>query len=140
MPCRFSLFHECGRRTSDAATKGYNGPSILCAALLFGALLIAPAFAEMKKDDEAEMAKANASVTGASVKDQIVYAEKDVLNQKKEALRASETFNKDVNVPPSVSKNNSMDTYVSGHKASNVGFEGLNVIITGGSITPAKSH
>jgi hypothetical protein len=94
----------------------------------------------MKKDDEAEMAKANASVTGASVKDQIVYAEKDVLNQKKEALRASETFNKDVNVPPSVSKNNSMDTYVSGHKASNVGFEGLNVIITGGSITPAKSH
>ena len=125
----------------EAEMKGYNGPSILCAALLFGALLIAPAFAEMKKVDDAEMAKANASVTGASVKDQIVDAEKDVLKQEEEALQASETFNKGDNVPPSVSKeSNSVDTYVSGHTASNVGFEGLNVITTGGSITPAKSH
>ena len=122
----------------EAEMKGYNGPSILCAALLFGALLIAPAFAEMKKANEAEMAKANASVTGASVKDQIVDAEKDVLNQEKEALQASETFNKDAKVPPSVSKeSNSVDTYVSGHTASNVDFTGLNMITTGG-ITAAK--
>jgi hypothetical protein len=49
--------------------KGCNGPSILCAALLFGAFLIAPAFAEMKKVDDEELAKTKASVTGASVKD-----------------------------------------------------------------------
>jgi hypothetical protein len=49
--------------------KGYNCPSILCADLLFGAVLVSPAFAEMKKVDNAEMAKTKASVTGASVKD-----------------------------------------------------------------------
>ena len=125
----------------EAEMKGYNGPSILCAALLFGALLIAPAFAEMKKADESELSRTNASVTGASVKDQIVDVEKYVFDQEKETLQDSETFNKDANAPPSVSKgSNSVDTYVSGHTASNVGFEGLNVITTGGSITPAKSH
>ena len=121
--------------------KGYNGPSILCAVLMFGALLIAPAFAEMKKAGDAEMAKTNASVTGASVKDQAVGIEKDVRDQEQSLLQTSDTFNKDANAPPSVSKgSNSVDTYVSGHTASNVGFEGLNVITTGGSITPAKSH
>ncbi len=49
--------------------KGFNGPSVLCAALLFSVFLIAPTFAEMKKVDDAELAKTKASVTGASVKD-----------------------------------------------------------------------
>jgi len=49
--------------------KGYNGPSILCAILLFGAVLVSPAFADMEKVDEAELARTNASVTGASDKD-----------------------------------------------------------------------
>ena len=118
--------------------KGYNGPLILCAALLFGALLIAPAFAEMKKAAESDLAKANASVTGASVKDQVVNVEKYVLDQEKETLQDSETFNKGANAPPSVSKgSDSVDTYVSGHTASNAGFTGLNMITTGGQ-TAAK--
>ena len=122
----------------EAKMKGYNGPLILCAALLFGALLIAPAFAEMKKADESELSRTNASVTGASVKGQIVDVEKYVLDQEKETLQDSKTFNKDANAPPSVSKgSNSVDTYVSGHTASNVGFAGLNMITTGG-ITAAK--
>jgi hypothetical protein len=49
--------------------KGYNGPSILCAILLFGAVLVFPAFADMEKVDEAELARTNSSVTGASDKD-----------------------------------------------------------------------
>ena len=118
--------------------KGYNGPSILCAILLFGVILVSPAFAEMEKVNEVELAQTNASVTGASVKDKIVDVEKYVLDQEKETLHDSETFNKDANAPPSVSKgSNSVDTYVSGHTASNVGFAGLNMITTGG-ITAAK--
>ena len=39
-------------------------------------VLLAPAFADMEKVDEAELARTNASVTGASVKDQIVGVEK----------------------------------------------------------------
>ena len=117
--------------------KGYNGPLILCAALLFGALLIAPAFAEMKKADESELSRTNASVTGASVKGQIVDVEKYVLDQEKETLKDSETFNKDAPAPLVSKGSNSVDTYVSGHTASNVDFTGLNMITTGG-ITAAK--
>jgi hypothetical protein len=51
--------------------KGYNGPSILCAVLLFGAVIVSSAFAEMKQVDEAESARTNASVTGMSVKDRV---------------------------------------------------------------------
>ena len=122
--------------------KGYNGPSIICAALLFGALLIAPAFAEVKKADEAELAKTNASMTGASVKDKTVGVEKDVRDQEKETLQASETFNKDANIPSSVSKQSSVDTYISDHYTDNSGLVGAKSTVTGSIITPtpAKSH
>ena len=45
------------------------GLSIFCAALLVGAVFILPVSAEMKKIDEAELARTNASMTGPSVKD-----------------------------------------------------------------------
>ena len=48
--------------------KGYNGSSILCAILLFGAILVSPAFAEMGKVDDTDLSQINASVTGASDK------------------------------------------------------------------------
>ena len=53
----------------EAEMKGYNGPSILCAIFLFGAILVSPAFAEMEKVDAADLSQINASVTGASDKD-----------------------------------------------------------------------
>jgi hypothetical protein len=59
--------------------KGYVYPSILCAVFLFGAVFVSPAFAEMKKVDDAEMAKTKASVTGASVKD---WQDNSVLDSK----------------------------------------------------------
>ena len=55
-------------------------------------LLAPPAFANMKKVDEADLAKANASVTGVSVKNQIVGVEKAVVNP--ETLQASENLDK----------------------------------------------
>jgi len=45
-----------------AKMKRNNGPSILCAVLLFGAVLVSPAFAQMS---DAELGQTNASVTGA---------------------------------------------------------------------------
>lgn len=45
------------------------GLTIFCAALLSGAVFILPVSAEMKKIDEAELARTNASMTGPSVKD-----------------------------------------------------------------------
>ena len=48
--------------------KGYNGPLILCAVLLFGAVLVFPAFADMKEVEDAELARTNASVTGTPTK------------------------------------------------------------------------
>jgi hypothetical protein len=124
----------------EAEMKGYNGPLIFCAALLFGTLLIAPAFAELKKADEVELAKAKASVTGASAKEQTVGIEKDMLDQEQAMLQASETFKKGANVSPSVSKESIVDTYISDHTANNSGFVGANSTVTGSSITPVKSH
>lgn len=49
--------------------KRHNSPSILCVVLLFGAVLVCPAFADMEKVDEAELARTNVSVIGASDKD-----------------------------------------------------------------------
>lgn len=40
------------------------GLAILCAVLLFCAVLVSPALAQMTKVDEAELAETNASVTG----------------------------------------------------------------------------
>ena len=57
--------------------KGYNGSSILCAVLLFVAVIVSPVLADMGKVDDAELSQINASVTGASVKKQINCVEKD---------------------------------------------------------------
>jgi hypothetical protein len=74
--------------------KRHNWPSILCAILLFGAVLVSPAFADMKKVDEAELARMNASLIGASNKD-----------RSDGALPADGTFDKTVwVVSPSDSK------------------------------------
>ena len=47
--------------------KRHNILSILCAVLLFGAVLISPAFADMKKVNEGELAQARVSAINVSV-------------------------------------------------------------------------
>jgi hypothetical protein len=56
--------------------KGRQGISIFCVALLCCAVLVSLSFGQMKKVDEEELARANASVTGESVKSQGIAAEK----------------------------------------------------------------
>jgi hypothetical protein len=56
----------------DAEMKGYNSLSILCTVLLFGAVLITPAFADKEKVNKVELDRTNGSVTGESTKNKIV--------------------------------------------------------------------
>ena len=120
--------------------KEYNGPLILCAALLLGALLIAPAFAEMKKVDDSEMAKTNASVTGASVKDQNVGVEKYLVNP--QLLPDSESFNKNADSSPTMSASSAatfLDMNINGQTTFTFGFGG-STYSEEGSITSVKMH
>ena len=88
--------------------KGYNGLSILCAVLLFSAVLVSPAFADRKAladnktVDDAELAQANASVTAASVKSRIVTIEKNEDNSL--ILQEREILKTDIGSSPSVTK------------------------------------
>jgi hypothetical protein len=61
-------------RGKEYEMKKNCGLSIFCAALLSGALFIFPVSAEMKKIDEAELARTNASITGPAVKDRTFSA------------------------------------------------------------------
>jgi len=118
--------------------KGYYGLSILCAVFLFGAVLVSPTFADKMKVDDAELAKANASVTGVFVKDQTTDIEKDVRDQ--ERLQASGNYDKDADVSPSVSRESeTVYQNISGQTTSNSGFRGMNMSITGG-INAVKPH
>ena len=120
---------------------GYNTPQlalgfipVICAVLLFGAVLVSPAFADMKKVDETELAQANASVTGASVKEPIASVDKDAVRQ--ETLV---TFDKrDAVFSPSVNKEiNRVSLNINGQETFNFYFGPSNMSITGG-ITSVK--
>ena len=84
--------------------KKYFLPCFLPVIAVLCFLLLAPAFADMKKVDEAELARANASVTGASDKDSNAGAvsavgtpDKTVLNLYPPDSKDSNSFS--LNVP-----------------------------------------
>ena len=117
--------------------KEHNGPSIICAVLLFGAVLVSPAFADMKKVDERELSRTNASVTGASVKDQLAGVAKVEINP--ETLQVSETLNKDADFSPLVSKTTeSIGLNINGQPTFQFYYGGSGS--TTGSITSVKTH
>lgn len=123
--------------------KRYNGPSILCAVLMFGAVLVSPAFADMNKADEAEMAQIKASVTGAPIKKDLNCVEKDGICQ--EMNQDSITSNKGVAVSsPAVNKTTatepiSVDQNIGGQTTGQFYLGVSNSTMTGG-ITSVKSH
>ena len=100
---------------------------------------LAPAFADMKKVDEAELARANASVTGASVKDQTGVVEKAAVSP--ELWRDSGTLDKDgAVISPSLGKaeGTSVDMNINGQGTLHFYRGETNMNMTGGitSVTP----
>jgi len=106
-------------------------------------VFLAPAFADMKNVDEAELAKTNASVTGASEKDQIFDAEKNMVNPET-TLKVRDTINKDANISPSVNDTTiaptSLDMNVNGQTTFTFGFGGATSNVTGGGVNSCKMH
>ena len=102
-------------------------------------VLLAPAFADMKKVTEAELARANASVKGAPVKDQIVGIEKDAVSP--ETCQACGTGTGNAGFSPSVSKameRISLELNIKGQTTFQFSFGPWNSNMTGGitSVTP----
>jgi len=120
--------------------KKYFLPCFLPVIAVLSFVLIAPAFAEMKKVDEAELARANASVTGASVPEQIIGVEKDVVSP--ETWKASGTNNTgDAVLSPPVSTESAfMSLNINGQETFKFGISGMNSNVTGGVISSAKFH
>jgi len=118
--------------------KKYFLPCFLPVIAVLCFVLLAPAFADMKKVDEAELAQANASVTGASVQDQIVGVEKGVVSP--ETCQACGTGIGDAVFSPSESKEtNFVGLNIKGQGTFNFIFGGWNSNMTGG-ITSVKTH
>jgi hypothetical protein len=93
----------------------------------------------MEKVDEAELARTNASVTGASVKDQSAGVEKDLINP--QTLPTSETLNRN-GYSPEVNKvmdTIGLDLNVNGQTTFGFYVGGVNSTVTGG-ITSVKMH
>ena len=120
--------------------KGHAGTSIIFAALLFGAVLVSPAFAQMKKVDDAELARTNASVTGASVTDRIAGGEKGALLQDVSVAAGTGTkgdagFSPSVNVLESVG----IGLHITGQETFKFKVDGIHSETMGG-VTSVNSH
>ena len=100
-------------------------------------VLLTPAFAGMKKVDEAELSRTNASVTGASVKDQNVGIE-NVLPETWQAIRTVDTG--DAGFSPSLGKaeGTSVDMTINGQKTFQFYLGPTTTTITGPGITSVK--
>ena len=119
--------------------KKYFLPCFLPIIAVLSFVLIAPAFAEMKKVDEAELARANASVTGEAVPDQIIGVEKGAGSP--ETWKASGTNTGDAVLSPPVSTESAfMSLNINGQETFKFGISGMNSNVTGGVISSAKFH
>ena len=119
--------------------KKYFLPCFLPVITVLCFVLIAPAFAEMKKVDEAELARANASVTGEAVPDQIIGVEKGAVSP--ETWKASGTNTADAVLSPPVSTESAfVSLNITGQETFKFGMTGVNSTVTGGVITSSKFH
>jgi hypothetical protein len=128
-------------RSEKTEMKGHYYPSILGAVLLLGAVLVSPAFADMKNVDEAELARTNASVTGVSIKAQSAGIEKGAVRQ--ETLQTIGTFDKgDAAFSHSLNKDVEgigLNLNISGQETFRFITGGISTTTTGG-ITSVKSR
>ena len=100
-------------------------------------VLVAPAFADMKKVDEKELSRANASVTGVPIKDTVADVDRDAVRQ--ETLQTIGTVDKrDAGFSPSVSKEtNSVNLSINGQTTFQFYLGPTTTNVTGG-ITSVK--
>jgi hypothetical protein len=114
--------------------KKYFLPCLLPLIAVLCFVFLSPAFAAMEKIDETELARTNASVTGASVKDPLAGVEKGVFNT--ETWQASEAFNNDTGLSPSVKEGPvNLDMNVKGQTTFQFSFGGGVSTLTGPGIT-----
>jgi hypothetical protein len=118
--------------------KKYFLPCFLPVIAVLCFVFLSPAFADMKKVDEAELAQTNASVTGGSVNKQVASVEKGVDNP--ETWQANETINKgDVAFSPNNRENITLDINVKGNPTHQFYYGGSTSNMTGG-ITSVQSR
>jgi hypothetical protein len=123
----------------ETEMKGHYKPSIICAVLLFGAVLVSPALADMKKVDETELARTNASVTGASIKEPIASVDKNTVLQENDPRQngTERVFSPAVN---KATEGINLNLNISGQETFNFYFGGSNSTVTGPGVTSVKSH
>ena len=112
--------------------------TVLCVVFSF-----APAFADMKKVEDAELARMNASVTGASVKDRTNCVEKDGICS--EAKQDRLTVDKGAAISTLDVTNNAADFIdvslrMDGKEAFQFGMSGFYSNRVGGTITSVQSR
>jgi hypothetical protein len=117
--------------------KKYFLPCFLPVIAVLCFVLLVPAFADMKKVDEAELAQANASVTGASIKEPVAGVDKNTVLQENDPRQkdTERVFSPAVNKPMVAT---SLNLNISGQETFNFYFGGSNSTITGPGITPVK--
>jgi hypothetical protein len=121
----------------ETEMKGHYDPSIICAVLLFGTVLVSPAFADMKKVDETELAQANASVTGASIQEPVASVDKNtVLQENDPRQNGTEHISSPAVNKPMVGTG--LNLNISGQETFNFYFGGSNSTVTGPGVTPVK--
>ncbi len=88
--------------------KGYKSLTIFCAILLFGAILISPAFADMDKVADKELGQTQAYVKGSPGKDTTNETVKDAFKVEKEIARDNHDTG-EVTPPPAESKKDTVN-------------------------------
>ena len=116
--------------------KAYNTSSVLCFILLFGAILVSPAFAGMGAIDDAELSKINVS-TGAPVKKQFNCVEKNgscLDNNQDRVITDNASSVLSQNVRNDATYNNDVNMNINGQSTFQFHYSGSSNV-TGGIIT-----
>ena len=116
---------------------------LIPAVAVLSVVFLCPAFADMKKVDETELARTNASVSGESVKDRTASVEKGTARTDTEqtigtldkGTTVSSQFGSKANVMESIG----LSLNIKGQETLKFYFGGSSSIVTGGA-TPAKRY
>jgi hypothetical protein len=106
--CENAAYKPRALQRKEHKMKRYKGLTIFCAVLLFGAILISPAFADMDKVADKELGQTQAYVKGKPGKDTTNETVKDAFKVEKELTRDSHDKGA-VTPPPAESKKDTVN-------------------------------